>query len=314
MASCCMPDGRGVQASPPCAAAGSAADGAELVPRLATIPRTTFLMGNDGPDAMPSDGEGPVRDVTVSAFAIAATTVTNQQFAAFVRATRYVTDAERAGSSFVFFLQLPEARRRQVRRVAASLPWWLLVAGACWQRPEGPGSQVHERPDHPVVHVSWNDAMAYCAWAGLRLPTEAQWECAGRGGRDGLRFPWGNELCDGDVPRANVWRGEFPNRPRHGWVPGPVTATSGPPNDFGLHHMCGNVWEWCADAYSPLYHRATAAEDPLFDAPTGLRSMRGGSFLCHDSYCNRYRLAARHSAAADLSTSHIGFRVAGPAP
>lgn len=268
-------------------------------------------MGSDAADTVPGDGEGPARRVTLRPYAIAATTVTNAAFAAFVRATRYVTDAERAGASFVFFLQLPEAARRSARTVATGLPWWAHVEHACWQRPEGAGSHVHARPDHPVVHVSWHDAQAYCAWAGGRLPTEAEWECAARGGAEGARFPWGDELCDADgAPRCNVWRGDFPHRPAAGWTPGPVAAGAGPPNGYGLYNVCGNVWEWCADGYRPDYHRVTAPDNPLGEAPGGRRSVRGGSFLCHDTYCNRYRLSARHGNTPDSTASNIGFRLA----
>jgi formylglycine-generating enzyme required for sulfatase activity len=260
------------------------------------IPAGTFTMGNDGPDAVPGDGEGPARPVTLDAFGIGATTVTNAEFAAFVRATRHVTDAERAGSSFVFYLQLPEPARAAATRVVAGLPWWVPVEHASWQRPEGPGSHVRGRMGHPVVHVSWHDAMAYCAWAGTRLPSEPEWERAARGGLEGRRFAWGDELFDeAGVPRCNVFRGDFPNAPAAGWTPGPVDARSGAPNGFGLFNVCGNVWEWCADARDD-----------------GRRALRGGSFLCHDSYCNRYRVAARSANTADTSTGNIGFRVVRP--
>jgi formylglycine-generating enzyme required for sulfatase activity len=263
---------------------------------LVAIATGSFLMGDESADAVPGDGEGPVRRISLGAYEIGAATVTNREFSAFVRATRYVTDAEQAGCSFVFYLQVPPAPRRSIRRVATGLPWWVSLADASWQRPEGPGSHIHDRPDHPVVHVSWSDAQAYCAWAGLRLPTEAEWECAARGGLEGKRFAWGDELMENGVPRCNVWRGGFPDAPAEGWTPGPMAARSGTPNGFGLFNTCGNVWEWCADWHGPVY-RAN-------------RSMRGGSFLCHDSYCNRYRVAARHGSSPDTSASNIGFRAA----
>jgi formylglycine-generating enzyme len=250
-----------------------------------------FLMGNDGPDGNREDHEGPVRVVRIAAFSIGAATVTNRAFDAFVRATRYVTDAERLGSSFVFYLQVPGEQRTSLRRVVPGMPWWVDVPDACWQRPEGPGSDVRARPDHPVVHVSWHDAKAYCAWAGARLTSEAEWECAARGGLAGKRFAWGDELTVDGVPRCNVWRGDFPNRPAHGWRPAPVEAASGEANGFGLFNVCGNVWEWCEDWFTP-----------------GRRAMRGGSFLCHDSYCNRYRVAARSSNTPASTASNIGFR------
>ena len=250
-------------------------------------------MGNDGDDAVPGDGEGPARPVTLGAFRIGATTVTNAEFADFVRATRHVTDAERAGNSFVFYLQSDAAVRRDARNAVAETPWWLRVEGACWQRPEGPGSHVGARGTHPVAHVSWHDAMAYCTWAGARLPSEAEWERAARGGLEGKRFAWGDVLLDAKgVPRANVFRGDFPNRPARGWRPEPVAADAGEANGFGLFNVCGNVWEWCADAREG-----------------GQRALRGGSFLCHDSYCNRYRVSARSANTPESSTSNIGFRV-----
>jgi len=254
----------------------------------------TFTMGNDGPDAVPGDGEGPARAVTLEPFRIAAGTVSNAEFAAFVRATRHVTDAERAGSSFVFYLQLPDAGREAAAHVVSGLPWWLPVAHASWQRPLGPGSHVHDRPGHPVVHVSWNDASAYCAWAGARLPSEAEWERAARGGLEGRRFAWGDALLDADgVPRCNVFRGAFPNAPSPGWRPEPVESLSGAANGFGLFNVCGNVWEWCSDAHESRQ-----------------RALRGGSFLCHDSHCSRYRVAARSGNTPETSTGNIGFRVA----
>ncbi len=258
------------------------------------VPAGTFTMGNDGSDAVPGDGEGPTREVTLDAFQIGAATVTNSEFAVFVRATRYVTDAERLGVSFVFHLQVPEAPRLDSRRSVHGLPWWRSLEHASWQRPEGPGTHVRDRLAHPVVHVSWNDAAAYCAWARTRLPTEAEWERAARGELVGMRFPWGDELLDAEgAPRCNVFRGEFPDSPSPGWLPEPVEARSGEANGLGLFNTCGNVWEWCTDA-----------------ADGDLRSLRGGSFLCHDFYCNRYRVAARSANTRDTSASNIGFRVA----
>lgn len=272
-----------------------------------------FTMGTDSAEGFAEDGEGPAREVEVSAFRIAPCAVTNAQFGDFVRATRYITDAEQAGSSFVFYLQVEPARRRAIRQVSRDLPWWLPVEGACWQRPAGAGSAIHDRPDHPVVHISWNDAAAYCAWAGVRLPTEAEWEFAARGGLAQQRYPWGDEFEPGGVPRCNTWQGEFPARPAPGWQPGTVPVDAFAPNGWGLYNMVGNAWEWCADWFSPDYHRGTAQRDPLQERATGRRSLRGGSFLCHESYCNRYRVAARGSNTPASSASNTGFRVAAPA-
>jgi formylglycine-generating enzyme required for sulfatase activity len=231
--------------------------------------------------------------VHVEAFRISPTTITNAAFTSFIRATHYITEAERQGTSFVFYLQLPEHLRNTATHAVTETPWWIPVEHASWQRPEGPGSHIRDRPNHPVVHVSWNDAIAFCAWSNTRLPTEAEWERAARGGLEGMRFAWGDELCDAHgIPRANVFRGTFPNAPDPAWTPAPVHAWWGEPNGFGLYNVCGNVWEWCADAW-----------------PDGRRALRGGSFLCHDSYCNRYRVAARSANTPDSTTSNIGFRV-----
>jgi len=262
-------------------------------------------MGSDAADRIEADGEGPLRRVSLGAFRISPTTVTNRAFAGFVRSTRYVTDAERRGRSFVFHLQLAQPLSAQ-STAPPGLPWWRDVEHACWQRPEGSGSHVHDRPDHPVVHVSWNDAKVYCAWAGARLPCEAEWEYAARGGLEGMRYAWGDELAPGGVARCNIWRGTFPNAPEAGWKPGPMPVDAFAPNGFGLHNVCGNVWEWCEDIFR-LGDAVDAAKDRQVHAQ---RAMRGGSFLCHDSYCNRYRVAARSSASADSAASNISFRLA----
>ncbi len=291
MNSCCVPRAEPAPIAPAPIAPGGGAAAADT--RWCDVPAGSFAMGNDGADAVPGDGEGPVRRVSLAAFRIGATTVTNREFAAFVRAASYVTDAERAGSSFVFYLQLVPAERERATRVVAGLPWWLPVEHASWQRPEGPGSHVRDRQDHPVVHVSWRDALAYCDWAGARLPSEAEWERAARGGLEGRRFAWGDELLDAaGVPRCNVFRGTFPDAPASGWRPEPIAAGVGVPNGFGLHNVCGNVWEWCAG-----------------EREGGQRALRGGSFLCHDSYCNRYRVSARSANTPDSSASNVGFRV-----
>ena len=269
-----------------------------------------FCMGSDAVDCVPGDGEGPARDVCLSPFGLAATTVTNAQFSAFVRATQHVTDAERLGSSFVFRRQLAEPLRHQAQPVSRQIPWWSEVPDACWQRPEGPGSHIAERANHPVVHVSWNDAQAYCHWAACRLPSEAEWEFAARGGMAGKRYSWGDDSPFAPSPRCNIWQGEFPDAPALDWPVGTVAVRQFEPNHFGFYNMLGNVWEWCEDWFDPAYHGTTSSFDPLQQKPSGQRSLRGGSFLCHDSYCNRYRVSARTGNTASTTASNIGFRVA----
>lgn len=308
--SCCVP------ARPPGAKPGEALppaggpEGGELPP-LVALPGGEFIMGTDSGEGFPADGEGPARRVALPPFRIAATAVTNAQFNAFVRATGYITQAEQCGNSFVFYLQVPPALREQVRQVPLGLPWWLSVEHASWQRPEGPGSHVRGRMEHPVVHVSWHDAQAYCRWAGMRLPTEAEWEYAARGGLEQQRYTWGDRMPHD--PPCNIWHGQFPNQPAPLWRPGTTPARSFAPNGYHLYNMAGNAWEWCEDWFAADYHRATAAVGPLQSQPTGRRSARGGSFLCHDSYCNRYRVAARGSNTPESSASNHGFRVAADA-
>lgn len=270
----------------------------------------TFLMGTDDDDGFPADGEGPVREVHVDPFYIDTHHVTNAEFAEFVNETGYVTEAEEFGWSFVFFSFLPEKLQKRTRnRQAAQAPWWRAVNDARWKWPEGRGSHTGDRMDHPVVHVSWNDAQAYCEWAGKRLPTEAEWEYAARGGLVQKKFPWGDELTPNGEHRCNIWQGTFPskNTAEDGYVgTSPVDAFS--PNHYGLYDISGNAWEWCADWFSPDYHVEGPRENPTGPPDGESKVMRGGSYLCHRSYCNRYRVAARTSNTPDSSTGNIGFR------
>ena len=278
---------------------------------LIALDASEFLMGAGAGEGYSADGEGPPRRVELAGFSIATCAVTNAEFGAFVRDTGHVTVAELCGWSFVFRSFVGEESTGRRKGISSEAPWWVAVEDACWQRPEGPGSRVDDRMDHPVTHVSWHDAQAYCRWSGTRLPTEAQWEFAARGGLEGATYPWGDELVPGGRHRCNIWQGEFPTRNTgHDGHVGTAPVRAYAPNGFGLHNAVGNVWEWCEDWFSPNYHRVTRAEDPRYVIPTGRRSMRGGSFLCHHSYCNRYRVAARGSNTPESTTNHCGFRVA----
>jgi len=268
-------------------------------------------MGSNFPDAYVDDGEGPVRTIYLSPFAIAPVTVTNADFQRFVGSSGYVTSAEHAGWSFVFHLLLSSAAKRKATTVPEETPWWYRVEGACWQYPEGQGSSIELRLDHPVTHVSWHDALAYAHWNGTNLPTEAQWEFAARGGHDQKAFPWGDDLTPRGQHICNLWQGRFPglNTVDDGFV-GTAPARSFMPNDFGLFQMTGNVWEWCADSFVPDYHQMTATSDPFDARHSDLKSLRGGSFLCHKSYCHRYRNGARTGNTPHSTSSNTGFRVA----
>ena len=259
----------------------------------------SFLMGSEEPGGFPEDGEGPVREVVVEPFRIAAHAVTNDEFAAFVAAAGHRTSAERFGWSFVFAGLLPEDFAPT--RAVAQAPWWRQVEGAYWRQPEGPGSSIEARGNHPVVHVSWTDARAYCRWAGLRFPTEVEWEYAARGGLEQRRYPWGDELTPGGEHRCNIWQGSFPehNTCEDGHY-GTAPVDSFEPNGLGLFNTSGNAWEWCADWFDPAAGPGQGRG----------KVIRGGSYLCHKSYCDRYRVAARSRNTPDSSTGHMGFRVA----
>ena len=273
------------------------------------LPGGTFLMGADDREGFPGDGEGPVREITLRPFWIDATAVTNARFAEFVASTGYATEAERYGWSFVFGGLLPDDFP-ETRGVAAA-PWWREVHGASWRAPEGPQSNIAGREQHPVVHVSWIDAQAYCGWAGVRLPTEAEWEYAARGGLERKRYPWGDELTPGGEHMCNIWQGAFPAKNTlEDRFYGTAPVGSFPPNGFGLHDTSGNAWEWCADWFSPTFHVNGPREDPIGPSLGSARVIRGGSYLCHASYCNRYRVAARSSNTPDSTTGHMGFRCA----
>jgi sulfatase modifying factor 1 len=286
---------------------------------MVPVPGGPFLMGGADADSFPADGEGPVREVTVTAFRIDPKAVTNAQYATFVKATGYRTEAERFGWSFVFDQFVTgEAADRVLDATVPQAPWWLAVEGADWRHPEGPGSDLARRDNHPVVHVSWTDATAYATWAGKRLPTEAEWEKAARGGLVQARFPWGDEFTPRDRHRCNTWQGRFPrhNTGADGFL-GTAPVTAFRPNAYGLYNTSGNVWEWVADRFSADWHAVGSPAtrvDPRGPDSGRTRVMRGGSYLCHESYCNRYRVAARTSSTPDTTTGHCGFRCAADEP
>ena len=265
---------------------------------LVEIPAGEFLMGSVDADAIQEDGEGPVRKIKVEAFAISTTAVTNGQFQSFVESTGYVTVAEQFGWSYVFESFLSKSLRKTASNVPLA-PWWRGVKNASWRKPEGLGSSVKSRLDHPAVHVSWWDAQEFCRWARCRLPTEAEWEYAARGGLEGKRFPWGDQLTPQGEHRCNVWQGKFPtlNTQEDGFA-GTAPADHYQPNGYGLYNMSGNVWEWTLDEDRTNSNGGTPVRYVL----------KGGSYLCHRSYCNRYRVAARYLNDPDTSLGNCGFR------
>ena len=279
------------------------------------LPGGSFLMGTDYAGGFPADGEGPVRKVSLSPFAIDVFPVTNADFATFIQATGYRTEAEFFGWSFVFWAHIPPPRFDElVEDTVASAPWWCKVPGATWDHPEGPGSHVQDRLQHPVVHVSWNDASAYAAWARKALPTEAQWEYAARGGLEQKLYPWGDDLVPDGRHMCNIWQGDFPDQDlaEDGYAgTNPVDAF--PPNGYGVSSITGNVWEWCADWFAAGSSQLVT-NDPVGPPHGESKVMKGGSFLCHASYCNRYRVAARTANTPDSSASNIGFRCVRPSP
>lgn len=255
-----------------------------MTPDFTQIPTSTFTMGaEDGPH--PEDGEGPPRNVTLQAFSIRSTTVTNALFARFAEATGYVTLAEERGASHVFQGQLPQPNTYPI--VSTTAPWWRNVTGANWRLPDG---HTSAQPDLPVVHIAMVDAQAFCDWAGTRLPSEAEWERAAQ---------------DTTPEGIHIWQGRFPDLPAA--IPGPVAASTGMPNALGLHHCLGNVWEWTADRFTNL-HSPRGLKDPQGPLNGSDRVVKGGSFLCCPSYCARFRPSSRRAEDPQATTSHLGFR------
>ena len=276
------------------------------------LPGGAFLMGTTDAIGYPDDGEGPIREVTVDPFYMDPCAVTVADFSRFIASTGYETDAGTFGFSYVFHALLPASTQRtldMLGRTVRGLEWWYNVEGADWAHPFGPESDVQGLENHPVTHASYRDALAYCAWAGKRLPTEAEVEFAARGGLEQKRYAWGDELMLDGQHRCNIFQGKFPdyNSGEDGFI-GTAPADAFEPNGYGLYNMAGNVWEWAFDWWSPDFHLTGPRENPV-GPPTGERRLnRGGSYLCHDSYCNRYRVAARTSNTPDSSTGNLGFR------
>lgn len=273
------------------------------------IPGGKAIVGTNAP-LIWDDGEGPVRTVAVKPYRMAKTVVTNAEFRLFVEKTGYVTEAEKFGWSFVFIKQVPE--RLGQPQTIDGIEWWCRVDGACWFAPHGPGSEDTCRPDHPVVQVSWKDAQAYAEWVGGRLPTEAEWEHAARAGQGDVKFPWGDdEPNETSFTPCNIWQGRFPDKNTK--VDGFGTtapAKSFEPNPWGLYNLIGNVWEWTADPFRVRSLKKAAREREA--QLRGYKLSKGGSFLCHRSYCYRYRIAARTGTSPDSATTHQGFRVVWP--
>ena len=294
------------------------------------IPGGPFLMGSD--EHYPE--EAPAHSVSVDGFWMDRYTVTNTQFRRFVEATGHVTLAERPPNAADYPGAKPEMLvPASTVFVAPPGPvdlrnpyqWWIYVPGADWRHPEGPQSSLKDRAKHPVVHVAYEDALAYAAWAGKALPTEAEWEFAARGALEGATYAWGEDFTSRGRYMANTWQGEFPweNQAADGWE---RTAPVGqfPPNGYGLHDMIGNVWEWTTDWYQPHVDQAAsccgsvnpvggaleASRDPRTpEIALGRKVIKGGSFLCAPNYCRRYRPAARMAQAVDTSTCHVGIRL-----
>ena len=257
------------------------------------IPAGEFIMGTD--DGFPY--EGPTHPVRLDSFWMDETEVTNEQFAKFVEETSYLTTAEQIGDAGVFS---PEQER------------WTLVKAADWRHPEGRTSSMDQRLDQPVVHVSWSDAVAYCTWAGKRLPTEAEFEYAARGGKEGTIYPWGDEFTPGGKHQANTWQGEFP-RQEHAadGFPGVAPVKSYQPNGYGLYDIAGNVWEWVNDWYDPNYYRGSPVRNPPGPLEGREKVQRGGSWLCSSNYCMGYRVASRMMTEPDSGLNNLGFRCVG---
>lgn len=308
-----------------------------LPPGMVWIPGGTFVMGSD--HKMARADEKPPHMVRVDGYYMDIYEITNEQFAKFVEATGFVTTAEKVPKLSDVVAQQPPGsppvdpntlvagslvfqktdRPVSTDREGDFAQWWHWTPDADWRHPTGPDSNLDGLEKHPVVHISWDDAVAFCNWAGKRLPTEAEWEFAARGGLDQQPFVWGSEKASDDQPQANIWQGQFPNR--NAVLDGFETSApvgSFPPNGYGLYDMAGNIWEWCSDWYRDDAYQMRAASGEVVPNPLGpdatnhpyepRKTKRGGSFLCHRDYCSSYRPSARMHTSRDTGLSHSGFR------
>lgn len=268
-----------------------------------------FFLGTDRP-VFVADGEGPARRTYVDPFYLDVHEVSNAEFGLFVKSTGYKTEAEKFGNSFVLERMISEKVKQNITQAVAAAPWWLPVDHADWRHPEGPDTTIEDRMVHPAIHVSWNDAVAYCNWKQRRLPTEAEWEYACRAGLKDRLYPWGNSLTPRGEHYMNIWQGEFPEEDsgEDGYA-GTAPVTSYPANGYGLKNMVGNVWEWTADWWM-VQHTADNLHNPKGPKTGTDKVKKGGSFMCTKKYCFRHRCAARSQNTPDSSAVNLGFRCA----
>lgn len=284
---------------------------------MATIKGGNYVIGTNDKVGFPQDFEGPKVRVNLKQFSIATTVVSNRQFKEFVEETGYVTDAEKLGRSFVFQIFLDEkTKMKNLPRLVRQTPWWFDLEGANWKFPYGKenGRSFQDIPDNPVVQVSRNDALHYCKWANKRLPTEAEWEIAARGGTQNDLYPWGDDFLLEGRYNCNIWEGEFPrqNTSEDGFI-GTAPVKYYEPNQYGIYQMVGNVWEWCLNPGKiALSSFQDCDSDYFLDKYNKIDdkyyAIKGGSFLCHDSYCNRYRITARNENSGTSASCNLGFR------
>lgn len=275
------------------------------------IDSVTTWAGTNRPEIR-QDGESIIRKNKLNSYLFEKYAVTAERFSEFVKETGYETDAEKYGWSYVFKGLIEDLNNVQIIGHATGVDWWLAVKGACWKKPIGP-SEAEAQGNHPATHISWNDACAFASWSGGRLPSEIEWEHAARSGTDEKRYPWGDQEPDDEHIFCNIWQGRFPenNLCADGFY-GTAPVDSFQPNEFGIFNMSGNVWEWTSDNYYIKSLKSAAQKRNKEARKNDEKVIKGGSFLCHASYCWRYRIAARSGRAPDTSASHTGMRVVYP--